>query len=170
MRSIITTDKKPWLDLLLKIKTFFIGTTLFPWWFIICIYLLCHIYIAVATYFLIIYGVKFDTRANSWLQACAVSVVQDLFINSPGGFIARTILLVLVLEFLEAVFFKSKVSVTLLFSRRSTVVDMNVPQMEMESPMPTAQGYNIPDVLVSDETMPPDIDLSVESELERKSA
>ncbi len=84
VRSIITTDKKPWLDLLLKIKTFFIGTTLFPWWFIICIYLLCHIYIAVATYFLIIYGVKFDIRANSWLQACAVFVVQDLFINSLG--------------------------------------------------------------------------------------
>ena len=59
-------------------------------------------------------------------------------------------------------FFKSRISVTLLFSRKSNVPDMSVPQLEMESPMPTSKGYNIPDVLLNDETITQDVDLNIE--------
>jgi hypothetical protein len=101
-----------------KIRQRFGGPQWFPWWFIFVIYFLCMAYVAIAIYLLIIYGIKFGSRANGWLQACALSVVQDIFINTPSGFFAKTVLLVLILEFLEAVFFRT--SLDLLFKRLPT--------------------------------------------------
>jgi hypothetical protein len=103
------------------------------------------VYIGVASYILIIYGIKFGPEANDWLQACGISVVQDLFVNSPGGFIAKTILLVLILEFLEAVFFRSAIDVTKLFTiRRRTKTTVDVPNFGLESPVPIAELYHAP--------------------------
>ncbi|KAL0486554.1 9 TM domain-containing transmembrane protein [Acrasis kona] len=88
-----------------KIAAFFKKPTWFPWWTIIFIYLLCAGYIAVSSYFLIIYGIKFDNQSNYWLGACGISLVQDIFINSPIGFLVKSILFVLIMLFFETLFF-----------------------------------------------------------------
>ncbi|KAL0483497.1 hypothetical protein AKO1_014503 [Acrasis kona] len=92
--------------ILKKVKGFFLNESWFPWWIIFAVYALCYAYLIVASYFLIIYGVKFDTQGNSWLASCGISLVQDIFLNAPVSFLVQAIILVLILEFLESLFFR----------------------------------------------------------------
>ncbi|KAL0491815.1 NHL repeat-containing protein [Acrasis kona] len=97
--------------LLKKIISFFKGAHWFPWYINIFTYILCLGYIGVCSYFLVVYGVKFGKESNLWLASCGISLVQDVFLNSPVGFVIKAIVLVMVLEFLEALFFRSSASV-----------------------------------------------------------
>jgi hypothetical protein len=93
-----------------KIIDWFFGEYWYPWYFLVVPFVLSFVFISVGSltsYFIVLYGLKFNeqTKGDQFSKSNALSMVEDIFIKSPGQLLFKIILYAALLSVLEHIFF-----------------------------------------------------------------
>lgn len=84
-----------------------LGSRWFPWWFRAPIYVICWTMMVVASWFLVMYGIKFsrESAEGDFFFAITAANSQNAFLDNPSGIILSTIVTAILLKLFQTFFF-----------------------------------------------------------------